>query len=242
MEKRTLRGAAVCARANDRLKDRWNACLCGSLVMATLAHAAVFLWLPETETRIDRWSGAAATQPVMSALAMRGAPAVAVPHAPELEVQPPAPPTAELLELELGLDDMPVVPAPVLAEAVLDEITPPVLTHLEEQWLDYEQFAPFVVRPELRNPSELKRFLQRYYQPILDFSGAAGVVQVLFWIDETGAVEKAEVAESSGYRSLDRLATRVSGILRFAPALRAGRPVRILVRLPIVFRAGSARL
>lgn len=244
METRTQRGDAARARdrANDRLKDLWNAYLCGSLLVATLAHVGAFLWWPETEAQLDRWSVAPAGKPVMSAVAMRGPPAVARPRPPALVVRPPAPPTVEQLEIELGLDDMPVVPPPVLDGPLLEEIAPPVLTHLEEQWLDYEQFAPFIVRPEIRNRSEMKRFLQRYYQPIMEFSGAAGVVQVLFWIDEAGAVERAEVAQSSGFRSLDRLAMRVSEILRFAPALRAGRPVRVLVRLPIVFRAGGAVL
>ena len=93
------------------------------------------------------------------------------------------------------------------------------------------------MRPEIRNREELKRFLETQYQRIFEYSGATGVVQVAFWIDESGMVEKAEILKSSGVRSLDRLALRLSRVLRFRPAMMAGRPVRSLVHVPITFRA-----
>lgn len=83
----------------------------------------------------------------------------------------------------------------------------------------------------------MRRFLERGYQPIYRYSGATGVVHVTFWINEGGLVERAEVLESSGSRSLDRLALRVSRVMRFRPAMMAGRPVRILVHIPFTFRA-----
>jgi TonB family protein len=123
--------------------------------------------------------------------------------------------------------------------AAAEESTSPPVFALEEkveEFLDYESISAFVMAPQIRNTGEMRKYLERHYQPILEFTGATGVVQLHFWIDEKGSVARAEIASSSGSRSLDRLAIRVSRILRFAPAMRLGRPVRVLVRLPITFR------
>jgi TonB family protein len=216
--------------ANDQMKRAWGVCLWSSMLLAVVLHAATLLYWPEAKvyTAASR-SGEA---PRAIALAVPGAQNVA-PAPPEI-VRPELP-TVDDPRLEIA-ENLAVGPLPSFSDPEVETpITPPTFT-LRDEWLDYEHFAPFLVAPSIRNQAEMKRFLERHYSPILEFTGAQGVVQVHFWINEDGGVSRAEVAESSGSRSLDRLAMRLSRVLRFTPALRLGQPVRVLVRLPITFR------
>lgn len=224
--------------ANDRLKRSWDAWLVRSLVLAVVVHAGVFALWPEVDlsvTREQRDEPArlmtlAATVPVVLPPSPIAGATVAEAALPVEHFE---------LDLDIGLDLD--VPLPTFDDLSIG--TPPELPALaleEGAWLPFDDFAPYLVRPEVRNRGEMKRFLERYYQTILDASGATGVVHVSFWIDENGQVQKAEIAKSSGSRSLDRLAMRLSRVLHFRPALFAGRPVRVQVRLPITFRAVAA--
>lgn len=149
----------------------------------------------------------------------------------------PALPTVEQLHVQPEVFTSVAVPTfgSFSAEDLNVEVAP--IPGADEVWLEYRDFAAFVIRPEVRNRDEMTTYLQRIYQPVFEFSGATGVVQVTFWINEQGKVEKAEVLESSGSRTLDRLALRLSRVIEFRPATMAGRPVRILVSMPITFRA-----
>src|SRR5690606_741402 len=123
----------------------------------------------------------------------------------------PALPTVNELRLELPADL--AGPLPTVGELAREDLIAPPVISVRDEWLDYESFAPILVAPYVRNRAEMRRFLERHYRPIVEFSGAQGVVMVLFWVDEEGGVARAEVAESSGSRSLDRLAVRLGGVL-----------------------------
>lgn len=223
--------------ANDRLKRSWEGWLLRSLGLAVLAHAAVFALWPRVELSVP---AADPRGPARLVTLGTATPVVAPsPSIPRATVS--ALPVVETFELALdfGLDlDIPLPTFDDMALEVPPEL--PAMAMEEGAWIEFDAFAPYLVRPEVRNRGDMKRFLERYYQTILDSSGATGVVHVAFWIDEHGAVQKAEIAKSSGSRSLDRLAIRLSGRLHFRPALFAGRPVRVQVRLPITFRAVPA--
>lgn len=227
-------GAATRLSANERLKRGWNARLGVGMLAAVALHAGVLAFWPTMQVSFERQTLQSET-PRM--LALQSAPEVRLPEAPDLgKVFKPVPPSLEELALDLAMDAE--VPLPVLEDPALREAMVPVLNSpMDVEWVDYERFAPLLVRPEIRNRNEVQRYLQRHYTPILEFSGATGVVQVQFWIDERGAVHKAELATSSGRRVLDRLAMRLTSVLRFSPALRLGQPVRVQVVLPITFRA-----
>lgn len=215
--------------ANDRLKSLWGPWFSGSILAAVLVHAAVLTLWP-TEQAAFRSLSRGETPRIVS---LRVPGVEDVTRAPEA-IGTPELPTVDELQLDLPVDV--AGPLPSFSDPALEEaFSPPVLT-LRDEWLDYANFAPILVAPFIENRSEMRTFLERNYLPILEFTGAQGVVQVHFWIDEHGGVARAEVAESSGSRSLDRLAMRLSRILRFSPALRLGQPVRVLVRLPITFR------
>ena len=216
--------------ANDRFKRGWSRSVVGATLLGVVFHIVLLYGTPQMEVKTTAGDRTAPAQ----LLRLVNLPAFSLPRAPEVVIIAPALPTVD----ELNLDLQPEIEVPVFLESPLTEegIRPPI-RRAQDQWLDYRKFAPYVVRPELRNRGELVRFLQRSYQPIYEFTGATGVVQVTFWIDEGGMVEKAEIVKSSGSRSLDRLALRLSRVLRFRPAMMAGRPIRILVHMPITFRA-----
>lgn len=205
----------------------------GSILAAGLAHAAIFQFTPQMEVPVLAADLEVPAQLLrVSALFEAELP----PSSPEAVIPVPALPTVEDLNLDFSME--PSIPMPDFEDlSVLSQVLVPTLETTRDEWLDFQNFAPMVVRPEIRNRTELRKFLERHYQPILEFSGATGVVQVFFWIDESGLVQKAEIARSSGSRSLDRLAMRLSKVLRFRPAMLAGRPVRVQVRVPITFRA-----
>jgi TonB family protein len=230
---RGAQAGRISATANDRLKRRWNSWLSASMVAGGALHAAVFMFTPGVQVaRLTPDDSAPSQLLVVRAFSQPDLP----PPVNDIDLIFPALPT--IAELALDLDIETTIPIPDFADlSILSKVPVPTLETAHNEWLDYQHFAPLVVRPEIRNRSELKRFLERNYQPILEFSGATGIVQISFWIDEAGLVEKAEIAKSSGSRSLDRLAMRLTRVLRFRPAILAGRPVKIQVRMPITFRA-----
>lgn len=69
-----------------------------------------------------------------------------------------------------------------------------------------------------------------------------GNVTLRLWVDAAGAVrpESTRVAEPSGYPPLDSAAVAGAERLRFAPAVRAGRPHGTPVLFPVYFRHPEA--
>lgn len=230
--------APAAVTANDRLKRNWNRNLLSATALGVAIHAGVLVLGPEMEVTVPRRGEISQAEIVrMVNIAEELIPP---PPGQSAFTMPELPSLAPLaFELELVPSMSPELMLPEFRDFELtgQALVPPAPEGQEEKYLDYRDFAAYVVRPEIRNRSELKRFLERSYQPIYEYSGATGVVQVSFWINEGGTVEKAAIAKSSGSRSLDRLALRLSRVLRFRPAMMAGRPVRILVHVPITFRA-----
>jgi TonB family protein len=97
------------------------------------------------------------------------------------------------------------------------------------------KFTPFTVPPRLLDRDAVGKALQANYPPLLQAAGIGGTVQLWFYIDETGAVQRTMVNSGSGYSSLDQAALRVAKQLRFTPALNRDQPVRVWVSLPLRF-------
>jgi protein TonB len=93
-----------------------------------------------------------------------------------------------------------------------------------------------MVAPRLLNPEEVERELRRTYPAIMRDAGVGGQVDVNLWLDENGAIVKAEVGSSSGYQSLDDAALKVVGVMKLTPAQNRGMPVRVIVTLPVLYR------
>lgn len=96
-------------------------------------------------------------------------------------------------------------------------------------------FTPYTVKPDYVNAAEVMRALEREYPPLLRNAGIGGTTVVWFFIDETGEVQRQEVATSSGHEALDEAALRVAPVFRFTPALNRDRVVPVWVQLPITF-------
>src|SRR5690606_26618686 len=124
--------------------------------------------------------------------------------------------------------DLPPLPAPSAGDAA-------------DEWASYERLSPRMVRPEILNRDEVRRFLERRYERIIRATGATGVAMLTFWIDEEGSPQRVELASSSGHEQLDEAALELSEVIRFTPAVHAGKPVRVKVDVPIRFQERIAR-
>lgn len=96
-------------------------------------------------------------------------------------------------------------------------------------------FTPMTVRPKLKNSEEVRTSLMAHYPPLLRDAGIGGTTAVWFFIDETGDVQEARVAESSGRQELDEAAVRVAQMMEFAPAMNRDDRVPVWIQLPISF-------
>ena len=86
-------------------------------------------------------------------------------------------------------------------------------------------FTRYTVRPDLVNQREVQRAaLEREYPPVLREAGIGGTVNVRFFIDAEGRVQRTLVARNTGYASLDEAALRVANVFRFTPALNLDEP------------------
>jgi TonB family protein len=100
-------------------------------------------------------------------------------------------------------------------------------------------FTPMTRRPELLNRDEVQEALVRSYPPLLRDAGIAGSPTVHFFIDETGAVRRTQIARPSGHPALDAAALRVAEVMRFSPAYNRDEVVSVWIEIPIVFRANG---
>lgn len=97
-------------------------------------------------------------------------------------------------------------------------------------------FTPYTVRPDLLNERDVQRALEREYPPILRDAGIGGTVNVHFFIDSEGVVQRLLVAESSGHEALDSAALRVARVFRFNPARDEDEPVPVWIAIPVTFQ------
>ena len=75
----------------------------------------------------------------------------------------------------------------------------------------------------LRNPREVEQFLLRSYRRGVIDRADRGSVSVALWIDNRGAVEWAEISESSGRAGIDRVALELfTDVAAFRPAREEG--------------------
>lgn len=152
------------------------------------------------------------------------------PAAPEV-VPPPMPAAlASLQESEYGglVSATDLSAAQILADhhdPTADELAagPPRLTS-------------YTAAPELTNPAEVTKQLNRDYPGYLQAEGVGGRVLLWFLVDEQGRVRRWLLKQSSGHKVLDRVALRVAAMMRFRPAVNYDRPVAVWVAMPVVFR------
>jgi TonB family protein len=100
-------------------------------------------------------------------------------------------------------------------------------------------YTPMTVPPRLQNADEVRQALQRHYPPMLRDAGISGTVNVWFFIDEEGVVQRTMVNESSGYDALDQAALQVASVMEFSPAYNREQRVPVWVAFDVTFEVGE---
>jgi TonB family protein len=208
--------------ANETMKRRSAVWLPRSIVLAVLLHAALFAFAPDMTTANvhDARNGEMYVIP----------PEVEIPDPPE-EIARPATPVAGSIDISTE-----VTITSTSFEAWTPEMLAPPPTTGGGDAEGFQDWLPSMLAPRLLNPEEVERELGRTYPSIMRDAGIGGEVVVTLWLDENGTIVKAEVGSSSGYRSLDEAALKVVGVMKLAPAQNRGRPVRVIVALPVWYR------
>jgi periplasmic protein TonB len=115
---------------------------------------------------------------------------------------------------------------------------PPPPTPTEVDVADQPSFTPYSVRPELRNPDELQRALERHYPKTFKDAGIGGTTLLWVFIDVVGAVQNTRVVQTSGYQELDEAAqTAIRTTAKFSPAYNRDQRVPVWIQLPVTFRS-----
>ena len=209
--------------ANDRFKKSFNTWFWGSVLAATVVHFVMFMFWP-TLTAED--------------VSFDSEELVAIELPPEIEIPPPPqaisrPATPVIAAADIS-EDITIAPT-TFEDNPVEELPPPP----DEEAVDISAaptFTPYTVRPDLMNESEVQRALEREYPPILRDAGIGGTVNVHFFIDEEGMVQRTLVAQTSGHASLDEAALRVANVFRFTPALNLDKIVPVWIAIPITFQ------
>jgi protein TonB len=86
-------------------------------------------------------------------------------------------------------------------------------------------------------------FLRRHvvYPKIAVDSGIQGVVTVVFIIEPNGSLSNIKIEKGIGGGCDEESLRVVAEMPQWAPGKRSGRPVRVMVRMPIIFRLPAKR-
>ena len=89
-------------------------------------------------------------------------------------------------------------------------------------------------RPALRNAREMQRVLQRLYPPLLQETGITGQTTLQFVVDAEGNVEPGSInVVATTHEGFRDASVKAAEKFKFRPAKVRGRPVRVLISLPI---------
>ncbi|HSJ23901.1 MAG TPA: TonB family protein [Longimicrobiales bacterium] len=195
-----------------------------SLTVSVGAHFALFSWNPAFRT-----GDVAIHTTELTALEIP--PEVEIPPAPQT-IARPATPVISSLEVD---DNITIAPTTFEANPI-SSIPPPAIAVREEEDLRAApRFTPYTVKPELRNPDEVRAALTRNYPSLLRDAGIGGTVLLWVFIDESGVVQSSVVHTSSGHAGLDEAALVVAPQMKFTPAINRDRRVPVWIELPLLF-------
>ena len=91
-------------------------------------------------------------------------------------------------------------------------------------------------RPSLRNGPEMQRVLQRFYPDLMRDAGITGQTQLEFVVDAEGRVEPGSVrVVSATHEGFAAPSLKAAEKFRFRPAKIDGRPVRVVINMPITW-------
>ena len=210
--------------ANERFKRSFGTWFWGSMVLATFLHFCMFYFWPEMTAADVSFSAE-------EIIAIELPPEIEIPPPPEA-IARPATPVMASADID---EDITIAPT-TFADNPVEALPPPPTETTTTDISSTPTFTPYTVRPGVKNRDELARAMEREYPPLLRDAGIGGTVIVHFFIDETGVVQNALVAETSGHRALDEAALKIAPIIEFTPALNRDRRVPVWIQLPITFQ------
>ena len=169
------------------------------------------------------------------------------PAAPEEEPAPVAvtqaitPPEETPLEIpDVDLSQSPVSAADHSGEGVVGDVVEGVPT--EDVAPNAEIFAYTLAElddiPRLRNGAQMTRVFERLYPRLLQDAGIGGTVMLEFVIEADGLIdmESVKVLDSS-HDQLSSATIDAIESFRFNPGRYRGEPVRVLIQMPITWKA-----
>jgi periplasmic protein TonB len=147
---------------------------------------------------------------------------------------PPKPPIPIEAPSEDVLEDIEISSTELDFEAQIDAPPPPPKAetkHVEEEP------TYFVAVEEMPEPIGGIQAIQSkiVYPEIAKRAGVEGRVHVLAFVDEKGNVTKAEILKGLG-AGLDEVAVNAVRQTKFKPGKQRGKPVKVQVAIPIIFR------
>jgi TonB family protein len=152
------------------------------------------------------------------------------------ERQPQIPPAPAPVTI-----DVPIVTAELTAEQTtfvnipIDFLPPPSAAPPANP-ADAPIRLPFDVAPQIRNLDRVRQALRREYPPRLWESGVGGRVEMWFYVNENGVVERFQINQGSGSRQIDEAALRVAREFEFIPARYRGERVAVWILQGISFQ------
>lgn len=209
--------------ANEKFKRSFGTWFWGSMILATAAHFCIFNFWPEFEAEDYSY-----TSDELEAIELP--PEIEIPPPPEA-IARPATPVMASADID---EDITIAPT-TFEDNPVEDLPPPPTETATTDISAAPVFTPFTVRPDIKNRSEIARAMEREYPPLLRDAGIGGTVNVWFFIDETGEVQRVMVTESSGHKALDDAAVKVGEIIEFTPALNRDKQVPVWISLPITF-------
>ena len=216
-------GTGVLLTANDRFKRSFGSWFWGSMILATVAHFALFAWGKE-------FTAEDVSLQTEQLEAIELPPEIEIPPPPEA-IARPATPVIATADID---EDITIAPT-TFEDNPVEDLPPPPDEVTTTDISAAPTFTPYTVRPDIKNRAEVARALEREYPPLLRDAGIGGTVQVWFFIDEEGRVQRTQVNESSGHKALDDAAIQVAEIIEFTPALNRDKRVPVWISLPVTF-------
>jgi protein TonB len=205
--------------ANDRFKRSFGGWFWGGVMLAAVLHFALLEYFPKL-------TAADLGPDVPGPIKLVPPPDIDIPPPPDVIRRPQVPVPAEV-----DLDEDVTIHKTTFVDNPVKNLAPPPVVRAVEG----KVFVRYTVSPELKNPSEALRIVEREYPPLLKAAGIGGSVSVLAHIDTLGRVLEVETAASSGNEALDQAALEAARLFRYTPALNMDRKVSVWVLQKIVF-------
>jgi len=205
-------------------RREYRAALPTAIMTAAALHAVVFMFAPPIPV-------ADLASPADELVAVDLPPEVAIP-APPPPLARPATPIIASSEIAA---DVTIAPTTFDAFADVELPQPPPPTEEVVGTSSAASFTPYTVAPRIVNLDEIYALMARQYPPMLRRAGIGGTVRIMALVNADGAVERAQIAEGSGYGDLDDAAMEVAMHIRCSPAMNRDTPVAAWIGVPLEF-------